>query len=252
MLLFATPRYKGASNDYIDCRDETIIQCLGLGLPLVLYRGLPAMVDLARALICDEAVKHGGITDVLMVDEDMGWNPDDVIRLWANDKGVVAGVGRRKGALESNNPGGYAVKFLTAPGVKRKAFMQPHELVFPVDSADGMMEVEGVGAAFMRIRVDAIHKQIAAHPELIARVAMTTPTSSVERMLLPLLFKTGIFDGDYLLEDYSFCHRWRAMGEKVWIDPTMKIRHWGEHCWAGALVEGFKLKPKEPADVAAG
>ncbi len=252
VLLLGTPKYKRSCDDYDNSRDETLVQCMGLDLPLLIYNGAPVtLIELGRALILDYAVKTPPITDVMMIDDDMGWNPDDLIRLWASDKGLVAGVGRRKGTLGSDNPGGYATLFLTAEGGERKAHMLPKELRFPVDTEDGMMEVEGVGAAFLRIRVEAIRRMVAHYPELIGRVAMTTPTGAVERMLLPLLFKTDIFGGDYQTEDYSFCNRWRAMGEKVWIDPTIKLRHWGEHCWEGSLMEGFRRKPVEKTDVAA-
>lgn len=245
VLLLGTPKYRHGCPDYDTSLSATIIECLNLGLPLMISRGRPVtLIELARALILDEANKTPGVTDCMMIDDDMGWHVDDLIRLWSSDKGLVAGVGRRRGVLESNNPGGYATKFLTAEGVERKPFMQPHELRFPVDTADGMMEVEGVGAAFLRLRVSAIQKMVGHYPELIGRVSMTNPTGDVERMLLPLLFKTDIFDGDYQTEDYSFCQRWRAMGEKVWVDPTIKLRHWGDHCWEGALVEGFKLREK--------
>ena len=40
-----------------------------------------------------------------------------------------------------------------------------------------------------------------------------------------------------LSEDYGFCHRWRQMGGRVWIDPTIRLGHVGAFTYAGAVEE---------------
>jgi hypothetical protein len=42
-------------------------------------------------------------------------------------------------------------------------------------------------------------------------------------------------------EDYSFCRRWRDMGESIWVDPEIKMGHVGFKtffgCWGDWLRE---------------
>jgi hypothetical protein len=40
--------------------------------------------------------------------------------------------------------------------------------------------------------------------------------------------------GHYLSEDYTFCQRWRAIGGRIWLDPTGMLVHVGAHDFAGS------------------
>jgi hypothetical protein len=48
-------------------------------------------------------------------------------------------------------------------------------------------------------------------------------------------------------EDYSFCKRWRDMGGRVWVDPTISMGHLGTKIWKGRLADCFVAPPKEQA-----
>jgi hypothetical protein len=39
--------------------------------------------------------------------------------------------------------------------------------------------------------------------------------------------------GIYLSEDFAFCHRWRALGGKIWLDTASKLTHTGAHRFVG-------------------
>ncbi len=41
------------------------------------------------------------------------------------------------------------------------------------------------------------------------------------------IFKVGIFNGEYLSEDYFFCKLCRKLGYKVYVDLFIKVRHNG-------------------------
>ncbi|MFO1126365.1 MAG: hypothetical protein U1E25_14550 [Methylocystis sp.] len=38
-------------------------------------------------------------------------------------------------------------------------------------------------------------------------------------------------------EDYVFCNRWRALGERVWVDPTITLGHVGSWNFTGCVSE---------------
>ena len=44
-------------------------------------------------------------------------------------------------------------------------------------------------------------------------------------------------------EGWGFCHRWRAIGGKVWIDPTIRLGHIGTHRYEGDPMELFSTVP---------
>lgn len=43
------------------------------------------------------------------------------------------------------------------------------------------------------------------------------------------LYMPGIVDGEYLSEDWIYCHRARQAGFEVWVDGGIKCGHWGKH-----------------------
>jgi cellulose synthase/poly-beta-1,6-N-acetylglucosamine synthase-like glycosyltransferase len=55
---------------------------------------------------------------------------------------------------------------------------------------------------------------------------------------------TSFFDSDidpdsneYLGEDYTFCHRVRDAGMKIWICPWMRLSHVGTYIYSGGMVD---------------
>ena len=40
-------------------------------------------------------------------------------------------------------------------------------------------------------------------------------------------FESGVIDKNHVSEDYSFCEKVRAIGEKVYIDPKINLTHNG-------------------------
>jgi hypothetical protein len=44
-------------------------------------------------------------------------------------------------------------------------------------------------------------------------------------------------DDDDVTEDYAFCDRWRELGGRVFIDPSVRLSHVGEKAYAGVIAE---------------
>jgi hypothetical protein len=54
--------------------------------------------------------------------------------------------------------------------------------------------------------------------------------------------------GTYLSEDFTFCHRFRKLGGKVWLDTESELRHVGSMEFQGhASVEMTKYGAVRPA-----
>lgn len=150
---------------------------------------------------------------MLMIDSDMGWSPIDVIRLASLGLDFVAVAGPKKTGERQ-----FAFRALDASSID----------ITQINGID-LMEVAGVGGAFCLISRACIERMVAAYPEQ----SFFSEIGQLEHAL----FDNLIVEQQRLSEDYSFCHRWRAIGGKVYIAPSMALSHSGAHTWRGAAAE---------------
>jgi hypothetical protein len=157
-----------------------------------------AMVPLAR----NEAVSQflqTDCTDILFIDSDIEFLPNDIARICSHDMEVVGGC--------------YPLK---QPG-------QPTLVLCPVEGArpdsSGLMEATGIGTGFLRIRRGVFE-----------RMAMHSPESLFfkDGRQLADWFPVGPQDGQYWGEDIGFCRRWRAMGGRIFADLGVRLNHIGQ------------------------
>ncbi len=141
-------------------------------------------------------------SDVVFIDSDLSWSPEDLLRLASFDVPFVAGVYQRKSRSKID----FAVKFGPTIGM----------------DAQRLMAVQRVGTGFMRLRRDCLERLVAANPGL----RLETPADPADPNL-HALFDTDIVDGQFVGEDFLFCDRWRAIGGQVLIDPAMNFGHHG-------------------------
>jgi hypothetical protein len=87
---------------------------------------------------------------------------------------------------------------------------------------NGLVEVDGCATGFFRVRFDAIKKMYEA-----AEPYKEPQKQKSSRMV----FEVKVVDGDLWAEDIIFCDKWRKMGGKVYIDPTINCGHSGEKRW---------------------
>lgn len=158
-----------------------------------------SLISAARNKIASQFLTSAH-TDLVFIDSDIGWKPPDLVRLLSHQVPVVAAMYRNK----SSNPEWAA------------------DFDVPTDKT-ALFEARSVGAGFLRIRRNCIEALAKAHPEL--RYTASDKTTRYA------LFDPFVGVG----EDYSFCRRWRELGGKIMIDPTIQLRHWGLTAFVGAL-----------------
>ena len=174
--------------------------------------------EIGNSLIADARNKlvarflASAATDLVFIDADLSWSPDDLVRLAGYDVPFVAGVYQRKSRTKID----FAVKFGTTIGM----------------DAQRLMVVERVGTGFMRLRRDCLEKMVAAH----ASLRLNNPLAPDDANFYAL-FDTAIVDGQFIGEDFTFCDRWRAIGGQVLIDPTMNFGHHGAAAYDEPLLK---------------
>lgn len=181
-----------------------------------------ADISLARAKVI-AAFLRSNCTHLLMIDADMGWEVDAVIRLFAAKKDFVAVAGPKK-----SYPLRFAANFTDDSG---------DMIPLQIERASGAAEIGEVGMAFALITRQVAAKMATSYPELAYRGI----TGEVEHGL----FMPMIARGQYMAEDFAFCVRWRMLGGKLFICPDVKLSHTGSHRFEGSLAESFQ-KPIEP------
>lgn len=171
-------------------------------------------------------------TDLLLIDDDMGWAPEAVIRLLASDKPVIAGVGRKRVDKPNSDPEVWC--FAPLDGAR---LVQDDDM--------GAIEVNAVGTAFMKIERAVLEAMIAAHP--------TWKRDGHDQMPEPVkakYYQFFRFDPDDTMElgeDYVFCRRWRDLGGRIYIDPTIALSHVGSKTWTGCIAELLQAAPEQRA-----
>ena len=170
-----------------------------------------SVVSRARNLLVKDLMESP-CTDLLFIDADINFEPDDVLRLlaWASDpkKGIVAGVPRTRktdkvyiATLDQDEEG------VTMNGM-------------------GLVRAKRVATAFMMVRRDVFETLINAHPE------WNYHDTNTGRQL-NAVFDFKVTPEGYMGEDFLFCDRAREHGYEVWVDPTIKLGHMGVQEYEG-------------------
>lgn len=110
-----------------------------------------------------------------------------------------------------------------------------------LDPVTGLMKVRNVPFGFACIKRDALERLCELHAEKWFRFEKVIGYALMD---LPWMSNHSGVQG----EDYSFCDRWREAGMDVWLDPKIRVGHWGEKKYEGMLWEDLQvMKPQDTA-----
>ncbi len=204
----------------------------------VLFKDSDALITRARASLASQFLDDPRATHLLFIDADIGFEPEQVVRLIECGAEVCAAV--------------YPVKRIDWSKVKttiETARADPAaaalQYVFEVEdpaavvTKDGFIKVRYAGTGFLMVRREALEKMCAHHPQLQYRRdhSLDAATASDNRFAL---FECMIAeDGTYLSEDFAFCKRWTDMGGEIWADLGSRLNHVGPIAFQGDLSSQF-------------
>lgn len=211
-VLVAAPSYDGKVNVWhCTALSETCKIGLTRGINVMaLYMSYDALVQRARNDIFKIAY-DAKVDDLFFIDCDVDWRPEDFFKLLEHDTEVVA-----------------------APIIKKSDSVHTYSVKLTGDyetDDNGLIPVDGAATGFMRIRSDSIQKMWESSEEYKER-----HKEEPSRMV----FDVKVVDGEIWSEDIIFCQKWRDMGGKVYIDPTVNCGHSGEKRWLGSFEEFMK------------
>lgn len=202
-VLIATPAYGGMlSVPYVVSLLDTVSRAPDEGIQLGFFcLSNESHINRARNRCCS-AFLFGDYDKLLFIDSDIGWTWDHFLSLVRSPHEIVGGSYPKKSyPIEMN--------FEPLPSV----WVEGDEV-----------EVKYIPTGFMMI--DRI---------VLEELKQHVPSYSYKQMSMPdpelhyEFFQSGIVDGDWLSEDWYFCHLARGLGFQIWMNLKALVNHSGFH-----------------------
>jgi len=204
----------------------------------VLFKDGDALITRARASLISQFLDDPDATHMLFIDADIGFEPDQVLRLIECGADMCAAIypikridwDKVKSTIEAArpNPPAAALKY-----------------VFEVDDPNaviqkgGFIKVRYAGTGFLMIRRETLERMCASYPMLRYKRDHSTDAASASDNRFALFECMIAEDGTYLSEDFAFCKRWTNMGGEIWADLKSKLAHVGPMTFRGDLSSQF-------------
>lgn len=160
----------------------------------------------ARAQMLRKAL-DAKATTIVFIDDDLSWEPENLLTLIEAKGNVVAGTYRFK-----RDP------------VEYMGQLMPDANGFPQEREDGGLRASCVPAGFLKITEDCVNHFIDSYPELLYGIRHTP---SID------LFNHGARDHCWIGEDYAFSRRWTECGGEIVLMPDLNIDHHGDKVYKG-------------------
>jgi len=177
-------------------------------------------VDCARNQLV-AAFMHSECTHLLMIDDDMKFEPEKVIEMIEHDKDFICAVGN----LKSENPRYACQPYTESNGI-------------PL-TENGLIWAKGVGGAF------TIHKRVVFEKLMNRFTALKCKTHDEKHNKYGYgLYHTSQPPDGYRTEDQNFCDLWAEVGGKIWVYPDMNFGHFGTKEYKGNYHEYLMNLPQ--------
>lgn len=206
-IVFCCPTIARPTNAFLAALEASLprIEAAGHTHAAVYEVGCP-YISAARATMLRKAL-DAKADAIVFLDHDLGWRPEDLLKLVQTPGEVVAGTYRFKkqdeeymGAVISNDRG------------------------TPLVREDGCIAADRVPAGFLKITPDCVERFMTAYPGLVYGKRWNPHVD---------LFNHGASDGVWYGEDYAFSRRWIACGGEIWIVPDLMLTHYGDGPYPG-------------------
>ena len=210
-VLIGTPSYDGRIDTWFaDSLVRTIKESISKKIQVdAIYPSYDSLIQRARNDLFRMALE-GKYDTLFFIDSDTEWEPEWFFRLLERPEPVVGGSLVKKSETE-----GYTVKITD----KNLKYSEDKKL----------LEVDGVGTGFLKVDRFALDKLwLMSEPYL--------HDGKDSRMI----FDIKIENGDLISEDYIMCSKWKSLGYKVWLDPTITCNHNGVKKYKGNLQNFLK------------
>jgi hypothetical protein len=244
--------------NYVQCLMNTIEMFRKFNVHLKIeFCKNDSLVSRARNNLIARGMTDKDATHFLFIDNDITWDPVDILKLLLADKDLVGGIYPLKsydwGKLIKDEANPYNSNVIQSL-IKKKNDSQLAGLLSDVDMIqhnllryninylgqyleinNNLGKVRHLATGFMMIKRNLLEKMMNAFPstKYIDDVHFLKPE---ENAMAYALFDCGVEDGHYLSEDWLFCDRWTKMGGDIYVDVSINLTHTGIEDYRGSYV----------------
>ena len=167
-----------------------------------IYTSYDSLIQRARNSLFRLALQ-GGYDDLFFIDSDCEWKSEWFFNLLDRPEPIVGGALIKKTEKE-----GYTVKLVDK------------ELKWSKDKK--IIQVDGVGTGFMKVSRFALERLWEISEPYVSE-------GEEHRMICDI----KVENGDLISEDYVIANKWKSLGYKIWLDPTITLNHIGTKKFKG-------------------
>ncbi len=195
-----------------------------------------ALVTRARQTIVSHFLENASATHLLFIDADIGFEPEQVLRILEFGADVTAAVYPAKQINWDRMAA--AVQAGRSPLESAAlSYVVEREAGKEMIVRDGFVKSRYAGTGFLMIRRSVLEAMIERYPELRYTHEHGAGDALAGSPRRSALFNCMIDEvtGFYLSEDFSFCRRWTDMGGEIWVDYTSRLNHVGLMVYRGNM-----------------
>lgn len=241
-VFIATPMFGGSANYMYMISLINLLTKLG-------QNGIPSMFEIAanESLITKarnilvEGFLKSDCSHLLFLDADLGFEPDDVIKMLKCNKDIIGGQYAKKkinwDVVKRVVQGVPNIPPAHINAVIAESTFRPigNQMSFQLDQP---VEVESIATGMMLVRREVFEKMAAELPDIkiISGGSETMDPKTMTRVTDPHRQSHAFFDVSidpetraYTSEDFTFCKRWRQLGGQVFLAPWTRTVHVGTY-----------------------
>ena len=197
-VLIGTPTYDGRLDAWFV---NSLVQTIKMAeqkkiFVHAIYTSYDSLVQRARNSLIRHALV-GNYDTLFFIDSDTEWEPEWFFKFLDRPEPIVGAA-----LIKKSDKEGYTVKLTQ----KKLNLSEDKKLI----------EVDGAGTGFLKIDRFALQKFWDISEPYISE-------GEEHRMICDI----KVENGDLISEDYILCEKWKKLGYKIWLDPSITINHIG-------------------------
>lgn len=243
--------------NYVDCLMQTkeLFQDLNITVRVIFCKS-DSLVSRARNNLVAKAMSDPNMTHIMFIDNDITWDPFDILKLLIADKPIIGGIYPLKKYnfdkivpnKDKPNPAQNMIDNKNKShvnGISDVDTIQMNLLTYNVNYIskevkikNNLTQVKHVPTGFMLIQRNVIEKMASYYPS----TKYTDDVNFLEEednKHAYALFDCGVVDDHYLSEDWMFCNRWTEKNGELWIDISINLTHTGVHDFKGCYMSSI-------------
>lgn len=212
-----------------------------------------SLISRARNNLIARAMNDTKCTHMMFIDNDITWDPIDILKLIIHDKLLIGGVYPLKHYDWETISNENTVKKLIDKKnnsplknyISDSQMIQYNLLKYNINFISNVLEIEQnvalvkhLATGFMLIKREVIEKMTQTFPstKYTDDVGFLQPQ---ENKYAYALFDCGVEEGHYFSEDWLFCKRWSKMGGNIYIDVSINLTHTGIEDYRGSFISSI-------------